>query len=115
MLNQSVSDQQLSEIAFLLSALAAEGVTTGISALRDADAVLTEFIELALRSSLTLGICELALFLRMKRTDETLLARCDALLKSKACTELTARAAAQGRASKLAEYLGMAESDDNGD
>ena len=112
---QAVTDRQLSEIAFLLSALVAEGVSAGISAVRDADALLTDFIDQARRHSLTLGICELVLFIRMTRSDEQLRSRCDDLLGSSGCRELTARAYAEGRGEKLAEFLGMTGRRDDGE
>lgn len=105
LLTQPVSDRQLSEIAYLLSALLAEGVTAGISVIPDADAMLRDFIGQSRRRSLTLGICELVLAIRLNRADEGLRDLCDDLLHSKPCTELVRRAQEKGKAQRLADYL----------
>ena len=90
----------------MLGALLVERGVPGISAIDDPEPVLEEFLKQAEYIPLTLGICEVAYVIR-QTYGERFERRCDSLLHSSACRRIVREARKEGKAAKLADYLGL--------
>lgn len=107
MLRQNISDIQLEQIAYVLSALLAERSMPGIRAVREADLMLLDFISQAMQHTLTLGILELVFAVMHRREHPELRECCAVLLHTPGAERVVRRAAAAGRAKALARYLNL--------
>ena len=107
LLKVDITDEQLSDISFVIRSMLSEGPVTGISAVENADEVITDLLSQIEKHKLTLSVCEAVLSIANcdKLQNESVYA--EKILNSLECRKLTDEAITRCEGLGLADKLGI--------
>lgn len=107
LLKSELTEKELCQIGSILCALLDEGPTVGISAVEDADVMITDFLKQVQRSKPVLSLCETVRELSEETGSEEVFALCKEILHSAAVREAVLCWVKEAEGLELAEYLNI--------